>query len=69
MRRTFLAGLVLISLAACGGDAKEQPAVAQVRPSAVRRHATPKGKKAIASTRKTPAPEDTATARNPLLNH
>ena len=83
MRRTFLAGLALISLAACGGGAKEQPKVAQVRSPAAKTHATnpkvkarantSKGKKATTParkpTRKGRAPVDTATKFNPLLNH
>ena len=83
MWRTFLAGLALISLAACGGGAKEPPAVAQFSPPTVKpyvappkakaRIAKPKAKKAAAParrpTRKAAAPEDTATPRNPLLNH
>ena len=82
MRSTFLAGLALISLAACGG-AKEPPKVAQVRSPAVRPHATKpkvkarantsKGKKATTParkpTRKGRAPADTTTTFNPLLNH
>jgi hypothetical protein len=74
MRRTFLAGLALIALAACGGGAKEQPQVAQVRHPAVKPHATkPAAKKATAHTRKpsrkAPAPADTTTPFNPLQNH
>ena len=81
MRKTLLAGLALISLAACGGGAKKSPAVAQVKPPAVKPTATkPKARKATApahkattparkSTRRTPAPADTTTPRNPLLNH
>ena len=84
MRKTLLAGLALMSLAACKGGAK----VAQVKPPVVTQHAaTPKGRKpttvartpttaarkpttvARKPTRKAPAPEDTATPRNPLLNH
>ena len=82
MRSTFLAGLALISLAACGGGAKEPPKVAQVRSPAVRhatkpnvkaRANTSKGKKATTParkpTRKGRAPADTTTTFNPLLNH
>ena len=75
MRRTFLAGLALISLAACGGGAKERPKVAHTKsPAARSRTATPsKGKKAATlarkPTRKAPARSDTTAPRNPLLNH
>jgi hypothetical protein len=85
MRRTFLAGLALISLAACGGGAKEQPKVAEVRHPTVKPHATkakakvkarattPKGKKATTPvrkpSRKAPAPVDTTAPFNPLQNH
>ena len=40
MRKTFLAGLALISLAACGGGAKKRPAIAKAKPPAVKPHAT-----------------------------
>jgi hypothetical protein len=83
MRRTFLAGLALISLVACRGSAKQPPAVAYRKPLAVRSHATapkgkarattPKGKKAAAPvrkpSRKAPAPVDTTTPFNPLQSH
>jgi hypothetical protein len=85
MRRTFLAGLALISLAACGGGAKKPPAVAKAKPPAVIPHATkPARKKATASarkpshkakaparkpSRKAPAPVDTTKSFNPLQNH
>jgi hypothetical protein len=73
MRRTFLSGLVMISLAVGGGcTKKEKPVVARVRPPAVRAHVTAP-KKATTSrrkpARKARAPVDTATAFNPLLNH
>ena len=70
MRTIFLAGLALISLAACGGGAKK-PAVAKAKPSAVKPHASrPTAKKGTAParkpSRKAPAPADTATPFNPL---
>jgi hypothetical protein len=72
MRRTFLAGLALICLAACG-PTKDQPALARARPPAVQRRTTTPKKQvttpARKPTRKSAAPEDTASPRNPLLNH
>jgi hypothetical protein len=70
----FLAGLALISLAACGGGAKKHAAVAKAKPPAARSHASkPTAKKGTARarkpSRKAPASADTATSFNPLQSH
>ena len=73
MRRTFLAGLALISFAACGGGAKK-PAAAKAKPPTVKSHASkPAAKKATVAarkpSRKKPVSVDTTTPFNPLQNH
>jgi hypothetical protein len=78
MRRTVLAGLALIGLVACKDAKKPAPAT---RPPAVKSHTAsprvttttkPRAKKTTTLARKpvraAPA-QDTAEARNPLLNH
>lgn len=74
MRRILLAGVALISLAACS-EAKK-PAAPQARPAAVKSYVRPpkaRTKKAVTTARKparaAPVAEDTTTPRNPLLSH
>jgi hypothetical protein len=72
MARTFLGGLALIALIACGGGSEERrpttgsrtPAASRSKPSATAPRTSKRVKKAP---RKTTAKPDTAS-RNPLTN-
>jgi hypothetical protein len=73
MRRTFLVGLALAGLVACGGGAPKHAATAQTKTRAsVPAASRPRTRTAPTRRpkRKTVAARrDTTTARNPLTNH